>query len=429
MLFLRFRPSASLRFSLFPPPKMPRPLSLRAAFSTFYPIDDQMFGLDEVQRQLRQLVFRLAQRKLAPFAGQIDRQDQFTQLREFWRLLGQNGLLGVTVPAEFGGSERTYFDQCIVMEELSRASGAIGLSYGVHSNVCIDQIRRHGTHAQKAKYLPKLCSGEAIGALAMSEASAGSDVLSMKMNARKTADGSHFVLNGTKFWITNALDADVLVVFAKTNTAKAKHGITAFIVEKEFTGFWPAQKLDKLGMRGSNTGELVFENCQVPAENVLGEEDCGVYILMSGLDSERLILAAAPLGLMQSACDIAFEYAHSRIAFGKPIGNFQLMQGKLADMYTRLCASRAYLYAVARHAVSAERLNAKDSAATILFLAENATKMALDAIQVLGGNGYINENAVGRLLRDAKLYEIGAGTSEIRRIVIGRALNREYLRK
>ncbi|KAL3103310.1 hypothetical protein niasHS_002496 [Heterodera schachtii] len=409
----------------------PSPLSfVRSSLSTFYPIDDQLFGLDEEQRQLRQLVFRLAQKELAPFADEIDRQNEFAKLRAFWRLLGQQGLLGVTVPAEYGGSGRTYLDHCIVMEELSRASGSIALSYGAHSNLCVNQIRRHGTPAQKAKYLPKLCSGEAIGALAMSETNAGSDVVSMKLSARKTGDGRSFVLNGSKFWITNGPDADILVVYAKTSPAKHQHGITAFIVEKDFPGFSRAQKLDKLGMRGSNTGELVFDNCEVPIENVLGQEDKGVYVLMSGLDSERLVLAAGPLGLMQAACDVAFEYAHSRIAFSSPIGTFQLMQGKLADMYVRLSASRAYLYAVAKNAAdSDEGLNAKDSAGTILFLAENATQMALDAIQVLGGNGYINDYPTGRLLRDAKLYEIGAGTSEVRRLVIGRALNREYMKK
>uniref|UniRef100_A0A914GU53 Isovaleryl-CoA dehydrogenase, mitochondrial n=1 Tax=Globodera rostochiensis TaxID=31243 RepID=A0A914GU53_GLORO len=412
-----------------PSPSPCPPFLLRASLSTHYPIDDQMFGLDEEQRQLRRTVFRLAQRELAPFASEIDRLNEFPRLRDFWRLLGQNGLLGVTAPSEYGGSDRTYFDHCIVMEELSRASGAIALSYGAHSNLCVNQIRRHGTPAQKAKYLPKLCSGEAIGALAMSETSAGSDVVSMKLSAHKTGDGRHFVLNGSKFWITNGPDADVLVVYAKTSPAKHQHGITAFIVEKDFPGFSRAQKLDKLGMRGSNTCELVFDNCEVPAENILGEEDRGVYVLMSGLDSERLVLAAGPLGLMQAACDVAFEYAHSRIAFSSPIGTFQLMQGKLADMYVRLSASRAYLYTIARNADSDELLGAKDSAGVILFLAENATQMALDAIQVLGGNGYINDYPTGRLLRDAKLYEIGAGTSEVRRLVIGRALNKEYIIK
>ncbi|CAH0749503.1 unnamed protein product [Diatraea saccharalis] len=310
------------------------------------------------------------------------------------------------------------------MEELSRASGSIGLSYGAHSNLCVNQINRNGTHEQKSKYLPKLCSGEHMGALAMSEPGSGSDVVSMKLRAEKKGD--YYVLNGNKFWITNGCDADVLVVYAKTNTtSKPQHGITAFLIEKDFPGFTTAQKLDKLGMRGSNTCELVFEDCKVPATNILGEENKGVYVLMSGLDLERLVLAAGPVGLMQASIDVAFQYAHTRKQFGKSIGEFQLLQGKMADMYTTLSACRSYLYNVAK-ACDDGHVNSKDCAGVILYCAEKATQLALDAIQILGGNGYINDYPTGRILRDAKLYEIGAGTSEIRRMLIGRALNNEY---
>ncbi|KAL7079786.1 hypothetical protein ACQ4LE_001695 [Meloidogyne hapla] len=392
-----------------------------------YPIDDQVFGLNEEQRQLRETASRIAQKELAPFANEIDKMNGWDKLREFWTILGGNGLLGITVPTEYGGSDLGYMEHVIVMEELSRACGAIALSYGAHSNLCVNQIRRHGSDEQKFKYLPNLCSGEWIGALAMSEHGAGSDIVSMKLTARKTGDGKYFLLNGSKMWITNGPDADILVVYAKTSPEKHQHGISAFIIQRDFPGFSTGKKLDKLGMRGSNTCELIFDNCEVPVENVLGNEDKGVYVLMSGLDSERLVLSAGPLGLMQSACDIAFEYAHSRMAFSSPIGTFQLMQGKLADMYVRLNASRAYLYTIAKNATD-KTLTAKDSAGVILYLAENATQTCLDAIQVLGGNGYINDYSTGRLLRDAKLYEIGAGTSEVRRLVIGRALNKEYIK-
>ncbi|XP_013178004.1 PREDICTED: isovaleryl-CoA dehydrogenase, mitochondrial [Papilio xuthus] len=389
-----------------------------------YPIDEHIFGLSSEQQQLRQMIFDFAQKELAPKAAEIDRTNNFTELREFWKKLGNLGVLGITASPEYGGSGGKYLDHCVIMEELSRASGAIALSYGAHSNLCINQINRNGTHEQKAKYLPKLCSGEHMGALAMSEPGAGSDVVSMKLRAEKKGD--YYVLNGNKFWITNGPDADVLVVYAKTDlTSKPQHGISAFLVEKDFPGFSTAQKLDKLGMRGSNTGELVFEDCKVPAANLLGKENKGVYVLMSGLDLERLVLAGGPVGLMQAAIDAAFSYAHTRKQFGKNIGEFQLLQGKMADMYTILSASRSYLYSVAQ-ACDAGHVNSKDCAGVILYCAERATQLALDAIQILGGNGYINDYPTGRILRDAKLYEIGAGTSEVRRMLIGRALNSEY---
>ncbi|KAJ1835125.1 hypothetical protein LPJ63_001370 [Coemansia sp. RSA 2711] len=339
---------------------------------------------------------------------------------DMWKKFGDMGLLGMTVVEEYGGLNMGYLMHTIAMEEISRASGSVALSYGAHSNLCVNQIHRHGTEAQKQKYLAKLISGEHVGALAMSEPNAGSDVVSMKLRAEKRGDV--FVLNGNKMWITNGPDADTLVVYAKTESK-----ITAFIVEKRFKGFSTHQKLDKLGMRGSNTCELVFEDCEVPAENVLGEVGRGVYVLMSGLDYERLVLSGGPLGLMQSAVDVAAQYVHEREQFGKPIGTFELMQGKMADMYTRLNASRAYVYAVAR-ACDQGRVSSKDCAGAILYSAECATQVALDAIQCLGGNGYINEYPTGRILRDAKLYEIGAGTSEIRRMLIGRELNKQYLK-
>ncbi|XP_022121990.2 isovaleryl-CoA dehydrogenase, mitochondrial [Pieris rapae] len=389
-----------------------------------YPIDEHIFGLSDEQQQLRQVVFDFAQKELAPKAAEIDKENNFKELREFWKKLGSLGLLGITANPDYGGTGGKYSDHCLIMEELSRASGGIALSYGAHSNLCVNQINRNGTHEQKSKYLPKLCSGEHMGALAMSEPGAGSDVVSMKLRAEKKGD--YYVLNGNKFWITNGPDADVLVVYAKTEfNAKPQHGITAFIIEKGFPGFSTAQKLDKLGMRGSNTGELVFEDCKVPAENVLGEVNKGVYVLMSGLDLERLVLAGGPVGLMQSAIDTAFHYAHTRKQFGKNIGEFQLLQGKMADMYTTLSATRCYLYNVAK-ACDEGHVNSKDCAGVILYSAEKATQIALDAIQILGGNGYINDYPTGRILRDAKLYEIGAGTSEIRRMLIGRALNAEY---
>ncbi|XP_047020231.1 isovaleryl-CoA dehydrogenase, mitochondrial [Helicoverpa zea] len=389
-----------------------------------YPIDEHVFGLSSEQQQLRQSVFDFAQKELAPKAAQIDKENNFVELREFWKKCGEMGLLGITANPEYGGTGGKYSDHCVIMEELSRASGGVALSYGAHSNLCVNQINRNGTDEQKSKYLPKLCSGEHIGALAMSEPGAGSDVVSMKLRAEKKGD--YYVLNGNKFWITNGPDADVLVVYAKTDTSsKPQHGISAFLIEKGFPGFSTAQKLDKLGMRGSNTCELVFEDCKVPATNVLGEVNKGVYVLMSGLDLERLVLAAGPVGLMQAAIDTSFGYAHTRKQFGKSIGEFQLLQGKMADMYTTLSACRSYLYSVAK-ACDEGHVNSKDCAGVILYCAEKATQIALDAIQILGGNGYINDYPTGRLLRDAKLYEIGAGTSEVRRMLIGRAINSEY---
>lgn len=395
------------------------------ASSSYYPINDDLYGLTQEQKQLREAVFQFAQKELAPKAQRIDKDNDFAEIREFWKDLGNMGLLGITAPSEYGGTEATYLDHCIVMEEISRASAAIALSYGAHSNLCVNQIVRNGTEEQKQTYLPKLISGEHIGALAMSEANAGSDVVSMKCKAEKKGD--YYLLNGSKFWITNGPDADVLVVYAKTNmnAAKPQHGVTAFLVEKGMPGFSTAPKLDKLGMRGSNTGELVFEDCKVPEENVLGRVDKGVYVLFSGLDIERLVLSGGPVGIMQAACDLAFDYAHQREAFGQKIGTFQLMQGKMADMYTHLNCSRSYLYNVAR-ALDQGHIVSKDCAAVIMYTAEAATKLSLDCIQILGGNGYINDYASGRLLRDAKLYEIGAGTTEVRKLVIGRSLNAEY---
>ncbi|XP_016920539.1 isovaleryl-CoA dehydrogenase, mitochondrial [Apis cerana] len=394
-------------------------------FSQYYKIDDNIFGLNEQQKELRQLVFNFAQKELAPKAAEIDKKNNFDELREFWKKLGKLGLLGITAKSEYGGTGGTYLDNVIVIEELSRASAAIGLSYGAHSNLCVNQIHRNGTEEQKHKYLPKLCSGEHIGALAMSESTSGSDVVSMKLRAEKKND--YYILNGHKFWITNGPDADTLIVYAKTdpNAIKQQHGITAFIVERDFEGFSIAQKLDKLGMRGSNTGELVFQDCKVPVKNVLGQVNKGIYVLFSGLDLERVMLAAGPLGIIQACCDVAFEYAHVRKQFEKRIAEFQMIQGKIANMYTSLSACRSYLYSVAR-SCDAGYINRKDCAAVILYIAECATNAALDAIQILGGNGYINDYPTGRLLRDAKLYEIGAGTSEIRRMVISRAISEEY---
>ncbi|XP_053979512.1 isovaleryl-CoA dehydrogenase, mitochondrial [Hylaeus volcanicus] len=393
--------------------------------SQYYKIDENICELKDQQKQLRQLVFNVAQKELAPKADEIDKKNNFDDLRSFWKKLGELGLLGITAKTEYGGTGGTYLDHIIIMEELSRASAAIGLSYGAHSNLCLNQIHKNGTEEQKNKYLPKLCSGEHIGALAMSEPGSGSDVVSMKLRAEKKGD--YYVLNGNKFWITNGPDAETLVVYGRTNpnTDKPQHGITAFIVERGFEGFSTAQKLDKMGMRGSNTAELVFEDCKVPAGNVLGEENKGVYVLFSGLDLERLVLAAGPLGIIQACCDVTFDYAHTRKQFGKRIAEFQLIQEKIANMYTSLSACRSYLYFVAR-SCDAGHVNRKDCAAVILFLAESATKTALDAIQVLGGNGYINDYPTGRFLRDAKLYEIGAGTSEVRRMVISRAISEEY---
>jgi isovaleryl-CoA dehydrogenase len=375
------------------------------------------FGLGETANMLRDTVAAFAAERIAPLAERVDREDWFP--RELWPEMGALGLHGITVAEEDGGAGLGYLEHCVAMEEISRASGSVGLSYGAHSNLCVNQIFRWGRPEQKARYMPKLISGEHLGALAMSEAGAGSDVVSMKLRADKRGD--RFLLNGTKFWITNGPQADTIVVYAKTDPDAGSRGITAFIVEKSFSGFEVAQKLDKLGMRGSETGELVFRDCEVPEDNALGSVGEGVKVLMSGLDYERAVLAAGPLGLMQAALDAVLPYVHERQQFGRPIGSFQLMQGKLADMYVTLNAARAYVYAVARACDRGETTR-EDAAGVILFSAERATQVALDAIQCLGGNGYINDYPTGRLLRDAKLYEIGAGTSEIRRMLIGREL-------
>ncbi|MTI16064.1 isovaleryl-CoA dehydrogenase [Rhodobacteraceae bacterium RKSG542] len=378
------------------------------------------FGLGEEIDAIRETVYKWAQENLAPRAAEIDASNTFTP--DLWPQLGELGLLGITADPEYGGSGLGYLAHVIAVEEISRASASIGLSYGAHSNLCVNQINRHGTPEQKAKYLPKLCSGEHIGALAMSEPGSGSDVVSMKLRAEKRGD--HYVLNGNKMWITNGPDANTLVVYAKTDPQAGPKGITAFIIEKGMAGFSTAQKLDKLGMRGSNTCELVFEDCEVPEENVLGQVGGGVRVLMSGLDYERVVLSGGPLGIMAAAMDVVVPYVHERKQFGQPIGEFQLMQGKLADMYTTMNACRSYVYAVA-NACDRGETTRKDSAGCILYSAEKATQLALEALQTLGGNGYINEYPTGRLVRDAKLYEIGAGTSEIRRMLIGRELFKE----
>jgi len=375
------------------------------------------FDLGSDIAMLRETVADFAQDKIAPHAAEIDRANSFP--RELWPQLGALGLLGITVEEEWGGAGLGYLAHCVAMEEISRASGSIGLSYGAHSNLCVNQIRRNGNPEQKKRYLPKLISGAHVGALAMSEAGAGSDVVSMRTRADRR--GSGYVLNGAKMWITNGPVADTLVIYAKTDRTAGSRGITAFIVEKTFKGFSASKKLDKLGMRGSDTSELVFEDCEVPAENVLGVVGNGVNVLMSGLDYERTVLAAGPLGLMQACLDLVIPYLHQRSQFGQPIGRFQLMQAKLADMYVTLNAAKAYVYAVAK-ACDRGETSREDAAGAILYAAERATWMALEAIQCLGGNGYINDYPTGRLLRDAKLYEIGAGTSEIRRMLIGREI-------
>ena len=375
------------------------------------------FGLGETADMIRDTVESFSATEIAPRAEEIDRSNEFP--RDLWPRLGELGLLGITVEEELGGSGLGYLEHAIAMEEISRASASVGLSYGAHSNLCVNQIRRNGSDAQKQKYLPKLISGENVGALAMSEPGAGSDVVGMSTRAEKK-DG-RYVLNGSKMWITNGPDSEVLVVYAKTDPDAGSRGITAFLIEKGMQGFSTAQKLDKLGMRGSNTCELVFEDCEVPEENILGGLNQGVNVLMSGLDYERAVLAAGPLGIMQACMDVVLPYVHERKQFGKPIGEFQLMQGKLADMYTTMNAARSYVYTVAQ-ACDRGETSRKDAAGAILYAAEKATWMALEAIQALGGMGYINESPTGRLLRDAKLYEIGAGTSEIRRMLIGREL-------
>ncbi|MBV5257989.1 isovaleryl-CoA dehydrogenase [Synechococcus moorigangaii CMS01] len=375
------------------------------------------FPLGETAEMLRDTVRSFASDNIAPLAAEIDVKDEFPH--HLWRGMGEMGLLGITVGEEYGGSGLGYLEHVIAMEEISRASASVGLSYGAHSNLCVNQIKLNGNDAQREKYLPGLVSGEHVGALAMSEPGAGSDVVSMRLKAEKKGD--RYVLNGSKMWITNGPSADVLVVYAKTDPEGGSKGITAFLIEKNMKGFSVAQKHDKLGMRGSETGELVFDNCEVPEENVLGGVGQGVRVLMSGLDYERAVLSAGPVGIMQACMDVVMPYIHERKQFGKSIGEFQLVQGKIADMYTRMNASRAYVYAVAQ-ACDAGKTTRKDAAGAILFAAEAATQCALDAIQILGGNGYINEYPTGRLLRDAKLYEIGAGTSEIRRWLIGREL-------
>ncbi|MBZ9733426.1 isovaleryl-CoA dehydrogenase [Mesorhizobium sp. CA18] len=378
------------------------------------------FGLDPDIEALRDTVRRFAQDRIAPIAAEIDRCNEFPA--HLWGELGALGLLGITADPDFGGSGMGYLAHVVAMEEISRASASVGLSYGAHSNLCVNQINRWATPAQKEKYLPALCSGETVGALAMSEPGAGSDVVSLRLRAEKRND--RYVLNGSKMWITNGPDAGTMVVYAKTDPERHARGITAFIVEKTMAGFSVAQKLDKLGMRGSNTGELVFEDVEVPFENVLHEEGRGVEVLMSGLDYERAVLSGGPIGLMAACLDVAVPYVHERKQFGQPIGTFQLVQGKLADMYSTMNAARAYVYAVAA-ACDRGETSRKDAAGCVLFAAEKATQMALDAIQLLGGNGYINDYPTGRLLRDAKLYEIGAGTSEIRRWLIGREIMAE----
>ena len=382
------------------------------------------FSIGKDNEVLRDTVYKFAQNEIAPIANQIDKENSFPD--HLWRKFGDLGLLGITASSEYGGSDMSYLAHCIAIEEISRASASVGLSYGAFSNLCVNQINRNGNEEQKQKYLPELCSGKKVGALAMSESGSGSDVVSMSLHAEKQGNKT-YLLNGSKMWITNGPDADTLVVYAKTNPSKGSKGITAFIIEKTMTGFSTGKKLDKLGMRGSNTAELIFENCPVPEENILGDEGNGAAVLMSGLDYERVVLAAGPLGIMAAAMDVVVPYIHERKQFGKSIGEFQIMQGKIADMYTTMNACRSYVYEVAKACDRGETTR-KDAAGCILYSAEKATQIALEAIQALGGNGYTNDFSAGRLLRDAKLYEIGAGTSEIRRMLIGRELFSETIR-
>ena len=381
------------------------------------------FSIGKDNEVLRDTVYKFAQNEIAPIANQIDKENSFPN--HLWKKFGDLGLLGITASSDYGGSDMSYLAHCIAIEEISRASASVGLSYGAFSNLCVNQINRNGNEEQKQKYLPKLCSGEKVGALAMSESGSGSDVVSMSLHAEKQGNKT-YLLNGSKMWITNGPDADTLVVYAKTNPSKGSKGITAFIIEKTMTGFSTGKKLDKLGMRGSNTAELIFENCPVPEENILGDEGNGAAVLMSGLDYERVVLAAGPLGIMAAAMDVVVPYIHERKQFGKSIGEFQIMQGKIADMYTTMNACRSYVYEVAKACDRGETTR-KDAAGCILYSAEKATQIALEAIQALGGNGYTNDFSAGRLLRDAKLYEIGAGTSEIRRMLIGRELFSETI--
>ena len=376
------------------------------------------FSIGNDNEVLRDTVYKFAQKEIAPIADQIDKENSFPN--HLWKKFGELGLLGITASPKYGGSDMSYLAHCIAIEEISRASASVGLSYGAFSNLCINQINRNGSEEQKQKYLPDLCTGDKVGALAMSESGSGSDVVSMSLHAEKQGNKT-YLLNGSKMWITNGPDADTLVVYAKTDPSKGSKGITAFIIEKTMTGFSTGKKLDKLGMRGSNTAELIFENCPVPEENIIGVEGNGAAILMSGLDYERVVLAAGPLGIMAAAMDVVVPYIHERKQFGKSIGEFQIMQGKIADMYTTMNACRSYVYEVAK-ACDRGETSRKDAAGCILYSAEKATQIALEAIQALGGNGYTNDFSVGRLLRDAKLYEIGAGTSEIRRMLIGREL-------